>query len=97
MTTELNFRTNAACLIISTAKESGLLEEVAQALRFADMTPSSMDCPACDLRERLIEEFDGHLLLANHVLESFYGEGFVLHEASGEEIAPYLGISSSAP
>jgi hypothetical protein len=90
MTTELNFHTNAACLIISAAKESGLLEEIAQALHFADMTPSSMDCPACALRERLTEDFDGHVLLAYDVLECFYGEGFVLHEASEEEIVPYL-------
>jgi hypothetical protein len=49
---------------------------------------------ACALRDELIEAFDEHTCLASIVLEGFYGEGFVIREASDEEVTPYLGISS---
>jgi hypothetical protein len=91
-----NFHTNAALLIITAAEKSGLLQEIAQVLRYADWTPpNGWDCLACALREELIEAFDEHTCLASIVLESFYGEGFFLQEASEEEVAPYLGISSA--
>jgi hypothetical protein len=103
MKTRTNFHTNAALLIVTAAEKSGLLQEIAQALHYADKThcdqPSGTVarefCLACALREALIEAFDEHTCLASSVLESFHGEGFVPREASEEEIAPYLGISSS--
>jgi hypothetical protein len=103
MTTRPNFHTSAAMLIVTAAEKSGLLQEIAQALRYADKTHYDMPdgtvarefCFACALREELIDAFDEHICLASIVLESFHGEGFVPHEASEEEIAPYLGISSS--
>ena len=102
MTTKANHHNNAAMLIVSAARVSGLLQEIAQALRFVDQTHYSMPdgtvarefCFACALRDELVEAFDEHTCLALGLLENFYGEGFVIHEASDEEVAPYLGISS---
>jgi hypothetical protein len=89
-----NFHNNAARLIVMAAEKSGLLQEIAQALHFADKTPWNMDCFACALRDELIEAFDDHTCLAGIVLEGFFGDGFDFQEASEEEIAPYLGVSS---
>ena len=95
MKTGANFHTNASLLIVTAAEKSGLLQEIAQALRYADKTHYDQPdgttarefCLACVLRERLIEAFDEHICLASLTLESFHGEGFVICEASEESRA----------
>jgi hypothetical protein len=44
-----NFHDNAAALILAAAKQSGLLDEVAEALCFLDKDPTQSDCGACEL------------------------------------------------
>ena len=38
---------------------------------------------------------ENHDALVTNVLEIFYGEGIVISAGSEEEVAPYLGVSSS--
>lgn len=98
-----NFHTSAAVLIVTAAEKSGLLKEVAQALRYVDKTRYDQPdgtvarefCPTCALLEELVEAFDEHTCLAVNTLTRFYYESFNLPEFSEEELAPYLGISPS--
>jgi hypothetical protein len=86
MRTKANFHANAARLIVTAAEKSGLLQEIAQALRFVDQTHYEMPdgtvarefCFACELRTALIEAFeiDDHASLVSNLLEAFHGEGF---------------------
>jgi hypothetical protein len=51
MTTKANFHGNAAMLIVLAARESGLLQEIAQALHFVDQTHYKMpDGPVACMR-----------------------------------------------
>jgi hypothetical protein len=94
MKTGANFHTNAALLIISAAEKSGLLQEIAQVLRHYDQTHYSEPpgtaarefCLPCALRDELIEAFEE---LADLGRQSDF------QKASAEELAPYLGSSSS--
>jgi hypothetical protein len=91
-----NFHSNAAALILAAAKMSGLLDSVAEALRFIDKDcgPQS-DCPACELLSYLTDAFvdvvDDDRVGAS--VEQFFGEsweGFPRY--SEEELRPYFTI-----
>jgi hypothetical protein len=99
--TELSFHNNAARLIISAAKESGLLESIAKALFFFDKTHCDMPdgttarefCGACTLRDDLVRAFNDHTSLASDCVVGLYGGGFadLYGEGfAGVEIIPYL-------
>ena len=73
-TSEPSFHTTSAAeLIVSAAKESGLLVSAAQALRYIDKSHDDMPrsttarefCRACALRDELVEAFDAHACLAD--------------------------------
>jgi len=81
----------AAGLIIAAAEQSGLLREVAEALRFIDTTPApEVYCRTCWLRDQLAEAFDDHTCLPAVVLESFHGDGIGIGPYTDLELKPYL-------
>jgi hypothetical protein len=98
-----NFHTSAALLIVTAAEKSGLLQEIAQALHYADKThydqpPGTVArefCLGCTLLDAMTAALDEHRGEAVMTLEGFYDKDFVFRDASEDEIAPYLGISSS--
>jgi hypothetical protein len=92
-----NFYTNAAALIIAAAKQSGLLDEIANALCFIDKVPNpSFDCRACELLSALTDAFDKHVgddSLADDTVGQFHGEaweGFPRY--TEEELRPYFSV-----
>ncbi len=86
-----NHHTSAADVIVAAAKQSGLLNEVAEALCFIDKH-GEIDHPgmACALYDELAEAFDDHTCLAVIMIEGFYGEGFCFGPFTEAELAPYL-------
>jgi hypothetical protein len=73
----VNFHTDAAALILAAARKSGLLAEVAEALSFVNKHPNpSFGCAACDILEKLAEEFDDHACTTALVVEGIYGTSF---------------------
>jgi hypothetical protein len=83
---DVDVHLDAKALIIAAAKESGLLQEVAELLWFAGRPrapgTAAPGCPVCELLDRLTDAFDAHVCVANIVAEEFYGEGL--------DIAPTL-------
>ena len=63
---------SARALIIAAAEKSGLLEEVAELLWFAEKHSPPMDCVVCELLRQLTEAFDNHVCLAGRVAEEMY-------------------------
>jgi hypothetical protein len=69
-----NFHTDAAALIVAAARKSGLLADVAEALCIISKHPNpSFGCPACDILDKLADEFDDHVCTASIVIENRYG------------------------
>jgi hypothetical protein len=92
-----NFHTNAAALIIAAAKQSGLLDEIANALCFIDKVPNpSFDCRACELLSALTDAFDKHVgddSLADDTVGQFHGESWEgFPQYSEEELRPYFSV-----
>jgi len=91
----MNYHYNAAALIIAAAEKSGLLRDVAQALRCADTGDGRPDgylacadnCLACAVLEQLVDRFGDE---CRHPRAHHYGEDFELPKYSDAELAPYL-------
>jgi hypothetical protein len=83
--------TTAARLIIAAAEQSGLLREVAIALRFIDIHETPWPrCPTCELRDELADAFDAHACLPDGVIERFHGDGICIGPFTDQELEPYL-------
>jgi hypothetical protein len=86
-----NPHNTAAALIVAAARQSGLLHEIAEVLRYIDHTESPGMCRTCALRDKLAEDFDEHAGLPAIVREDFYGDGFDIGITYNDaELAPYL-------
>ena len=89
-TEEVKNRVSAADVILAAAKQSGLLNEVAEAMCFIDKHPDDVSS-ACALYEGLAEVFDDHVVwLPSNMIEGFYGDGICIGPFTEAELAPYL-------
>jgi hypothetical protein len=89
-----NFHTNAAALIVAAAQKSGLLADVAEALCIVSKHPNpSFGCAACDILDKLADEFDEHVCTAGIVVENRYGG---IPQVTDDEVAAFLGIPNDA-
>ena len=87
------FHDNATALIVAAAKQSGLLDEVAEALCFLDKDPTQSDCGACELLSDLADAFDEHAGFATSTLSQFYGPCWGgPPRYSEEELRPYFHV-----
>jgi hypothetical protein len=101
---EISFHKNAAAMIVAAAEASGLLRQVANALRqnmeiaFADdRQNSSLTCLACGwggVLEELAENFGEYCSLPGY---DFYGEGFCVTEYSDNELTLFLRLPYELP
>jgi hypothetical protein len=89
-----NFHNNAAVLIVAAAERSGLLRDVANALRQSREIPVDEKCLADGVLAELTENFGEECRLPGY---DFYGEGFCVTEYEDAELAPYLQIPFELP
>ena len=93
--TDLNIHNSAAALVVSAARKSGLLREIAGILCYLDKNPgfAGTSRVAGAMRDELAEAFDDHVCLPPLVLESFYGVGSSdIGPRWDGEVEPYLGL-----
>jgi hypothetical protein len=94
-----NYHTSAAALIVAAAARSGLLKEVAEALRFIDKTDNpTFGCRACGIVEELTDKFVDLSGTPASVIEIFH----LKHDVSvgpftETELAPYLPEPDDMP
>jgi hypothetical protein len=88
------YHTSAAGLVLCAAQQSGLLEAVAELLcakeRFSEAGVDASGCLACELLQRLTDDFDEHIGVAELLWEEFFGEGVGIPLCSKVELEPYL-------
>ena len=90
---DYTFHDNAAALIVAAASQSGLLRDVANALRQSQEIHDS-GCLACGVLKELVENFGEYCSLPGY---DFYGEGFCVTEYPDAELAPFLRVPFPLP
>jgi hypothetical protein len=93
-TEEAKNHVSAADVIVATAKQSGLLDAVAEALCFIDKHRvnghEEKGGITCALYADLAEAFDDHVCLPAIMIEGFYSDGIAVGPYTEAELAPYL-------
>jgi hypothetical protein len=90
----MTYHDNAAVLILAAAKRSGLLRDLANALRQSRDIPGDEKCLACGVLDELTEEFGEECRDPGY---DFFCEGFCVTQYPDAELTPYLDIPWELP